>query len=57
MAQVRNLSREVITTITAGNINPGDSKKVADWEVQILSALHGNKLSILQETPRAKGKR
>lgn len=57
MAQVRNLSKEVITTITAGNIKPGDSKRVADWEVKILSAMHGNKISVLQETPRAKGKK
>lgn len=57
MARVRNLSKTTITTISAGNIGPMGCKQVADWEVSILLQLHGNKIAVLQDTQKAKGKK
>lgn len=55
MAKVKNLNKEVITTITAGNINPGQTKDVQNWEVKILEMLHGKKVEFVgEETPSPK---
>ena len=43
MPHVKNLSNEVLTTITAGNINPGESKNVKDWEMPLI---HSKKIEI-----------
>lgn len=47
MAEVRNLSKEVITTITAGNIYPGGTKTVSDWECPLIEGMHGKKVEII----------
>lgn len=56
MAQVKNLSKEVITSITAGNITPGEMKKVADWEVPLLEMIHGKRIEAFVEEKK-KGKK
>lgn len=59
MATVRNLSKETITTITAGNILPDGQKTVADWEAPIIVKLHGKKVEVSASTeqPKKKGKK
>ena len=56
MALVRNLSKEIITTITAGNIPSNEEKRVEDWEVSILENLHGKKIMVIPEAKK-KGKK
>lgn len=59
MARVRNISKETITTITAGNILPERVKDVADWEVPLIERLHGKKVEITATPaqPKKKGKK
>lgn len=59
MATVRNLSKETITTITAGNILPDGQKTVADWEAPIIVKLHGKKVDVhaCPEQSKKKGKK
>lgn len=49
MAIVKNLSKEIITSITAGNIAPGEEKKIADWEVALIENMLGKKIAVLEE--------
>lgn len=60
MAHAKNLSNEIITTITAGNIMPSGKKKIADWEAPIIEMIHGSKVVISYEAgeePKKKGKK
>lgn len=57
MAQVRNLSNEVITTITAGNIAPDGVKTVKDWECPLIEMIHGKKVLIVKAEEKKKGKK
>ena len=61
MAQVKNLSKDIITTITAGNINPQETKMVADWEVDIIKILHTKvevvEKPVVQPKTKKKGKK
>ena len=59
MATVRNLSKETITTITAGNIAPDGQKNIADWEAPIIVKIHGKKVEVFKtpEQPKKKGKK
>ena len=58
MAQVKNLSNEVITTITAGNVYFDEVKTVADWEAPLLEMVHGKKVQIVVGEPeKKKGKK
>lgn len=54
MPHVKNLSNEVLTTITAGNINPGESKEVKDWEMPLI---HSKKIEITESVKKKKGKK
>lgn len=59
MATVKNLSKETITTITAGNIVPDGQKSIADWEAPIVVKLHGKKVEVCAtpEQQKKKGKK
>lgn len=57
MARVRNLSKEMITTITAGNLMPGDAKEVPSWEAKVMAMLHGKRLEVSDDAPKAPQKK
>ena len=54
MPLVKNLSKEVLTTITAGNINAGEIKEVKDWEIPLIQS---TKIEITESVKKKKGKK